>query len=179
MIRRVEFTGRIPVIDLFAGPGGLGEGFASLRDRQGRSMFRIALSIEMNESARTTLRLRSFFRQFDGAWVPDEYYQMLEGKLSLADLYKKYPVQALASDNEAWQAELGKTSAIEIDKRISTALNNADKWVLIGGPPCQAYSLVGRSRVINVDREKYEKDRRHFLYREYLRILRVHRPPFL
>jgi DNA (cytosine-5)-methyltransferase 1 len=175
-IRQVSWI-VIPVIDLFAGPGGLGEGFASRLDRQGRRIFRIALSIEMDESARATLKLRSFFRQFHGERVPDEYYQMLEGKLPLTELYKKFPVQAAASDNEAWRAELGKTSTIEIDQRIRTALNNAAHWVLIGGPPCQAYSMVGRSRVINVDREKYEKDRRHFLYREYLRILRVHRPP--
>lgn len=167
----------IPVIDLFAGPGGLGEGFASRLDRDGKRVFRIALSIEMDSAARTTLRLRSFFRQFDLGRAPDEYYQLLEGKLTLAELYEKFPVQAAASDREAWQAELGKTSAVKIDQRIRTALNEAAHWVLIGGPPCQAYSIVGRSRVINVDREKYEKDRRHFLYREYLRILRVHRPP--
>lgn len=165
------------MIDLFAGPGGLGEGFVSRVDRDGKRVFKIALSIEMNEAARTTLRLRSFFRQFDGLRVPDEYYELLEGKLTLAELYEKFPKQAAASDREAWQAELGNTSTAEIDQRIKTAIQATPQWVLIGGPPCQAYSMAGRSRVINVNREKYEKDRRHFLYQEYLRILRVHRPP--
>lgn len=167
----------IPVIDLFAGPGGLGEGFASRTDRHGNRIFRIALSIEMNEAARTTLRLRSFYRQFAKADVPDEYYQFLRGEISIEELYSQYPIQAQASDEEAWQAELGKTSAEEVDRRIAAALNGAKHWVLIGGPPCQAYSLVGRSRVINVNREQYEKDHRHFLYQEYLRIIAVHRPP--
>ena len=165
------------MIDLFAGPGGLGEGFASWLDRRRRRLFRIALSIEMNECARTTLRLRSFYRQFSPGQVPEDYYRFLQGKLTLPELYENFPDQALASDNEAWQAELGKTSPTEVDQRIRTALGGAANWILIGGPPCQAYSLAGRSRVINVDREKYEKDGRHTLYEQYLRILRVHRPP--
>jgi DNA (cytosine-5)-methyltransferase 1 len=167
----------IPVIDLFAGPGGLGEGFASRMDRHHRRIFRIALSIEMDSAALSTLRLRSFFRQFDARQMPEEYYEVLQGELNVDELYEKFPVQATASANEAWQAELGRTSPIEIDQRIKTALNGAERWVLIGGPPCQAYSIVGRSRVINVDREKYEKDGRHKLYEQYLRILRVHCPP--
>jgi DNA (cytosine-5)-methyltransferase 1 len=167
----------IPVIDLFAGPGGLGEGFASLLDRERRRVFRIALSIEMDPSARETLRLRSFFRQFEPGQAPEEYYEVLRGKLRPDQLYEKFPVQAKASDSEAWQAELGKNDPAKVNRRIRKALKGASDWVLIGGPPCQAYSLVGRARVINVDREKYEKDGRHTLYEQYLRILRVHRPP--
>ena len=155
----------IPVIDLFAGPGGLGEGFAARTDKDGNRLFRIALSIEMNESARTTLRLRSFYRQFEKAEVPDEYYQFLRGEFSAEDLFGKYPEEAAASDKEAWQAELGKTSSDEVDDRIAAALNGAKRWLLIGGPPCQAYSLVGRSRRANVKRKEFESDHRHFLYR--------------
>jgi DNA (cytosine-5)-methyltransferase 1 len=167
----------IPVIDLFAGPGGLGEGFASRLDRERRRIFKIALSVEMDPAARATLRLRSFCRQFEPGRLPEEYYKVLRGKLSLADLYKKYPSEATASDAEAWEAELGKVDSGEVDRRIGNALAGAEDWVLIGGPPCQAYSLAGRARVINVDREKYENDGRHTLYKQYLRILRVHRPP--
>ena len=63
-----------------------------------------------------------------------------------------------------------------IDHRIQKAIGGAADWVLIGGPPCQAYLLAGRSRMSR-DLEKYEKDHRHFLYREYLRIIAVHHPP--
>lgn len=167
----------IPVIDLFAGPGGLSEGFASLPDHHGRRAFKVALSIEMNDDARRTLRLRSFYRQFPPASVPDSYYEFLRGRISLDELFRLFPKEAKLSDQEAWQAELGKVDVAEVDRRIENALKGATDWVLIGGPPCQAYSVVGRSRSKSKDPEKFEKDHRHFLYKEYLRILAVHRPP--
>jgi len=49
--------------------------------------------------------------------------------------------------------------------------------VLLGGPPCQAYSTVGRSRNRGNASYRPEKDKRHFLYREYLRIIARHWPP--
>ncbi len=51
----------IPVIDLFAGPGGLGEGFSALYDENDNQIFRVALSIEKEKFAHQTLELRSFF----------------------------------------------------------------------------------------------------------------------
>jgi DNA (cytosine-5)-methyltransferase 1 len=170
----------IPVIDLFAGPGGLGEGFSAYRTKSGKPAFRIVLSIEKDEAAHKTLQLRSFFRQFDEGSVPEEYYDCLRGKLTLDSLFGAFPMQAECSSREAWCAELGNErefSAEEIDRRIRCVLGSTTDWILIGGPPCQAYSTVGRSRMIPVDRRKYEKDHRHFLYREYLRIIAVHRPP--
>jgi DNA (cytosine-5)-methyltransferase 1 len=167
----------IPVIDLFAGPGGLGEGFSAFK-AAGSRKFRIALSIEKDRWARETLRLRSFFRQF-AQGAPDCYYEYLRGRLSLEELFLRYPDEAGRADAEAWQAELGKPDRYPtalIDHRIKKAIGEATNWVLIGGPPCQAYSLAGRSRMSR-DLEKYEKDHRHFLYREYLRIIAVHRPP--
>ena len=54
----------VPIIDLFAGPGGLGEGFAAFQTADGYQPFKIALSIEKDTYAHQTLTLRSFFRQF-------------------------------------------------------------------------------------------------------------------
>lgn len=170
----------IPVIDLFAGPGGLGEGFSAFRDSQGKNPFKIVLSVEKDPIARETLKLRSFFRHFKKSDVPDEYYDYLRGDLDRDELYTTYRIQADAADYEAWNATLGdgrKFSDKEIDNRITENLRGAEEWILIGGPPCQAYSLVGRSRVIPVDRKQYENDHRHFLYKAYLRILAQHRPP--
>lgn len=52
----------IPMIDLFAGPGGLGEGFSSLRDEHGSQVFQSILSIERDEQAHKTLKLRAYLR---------------------------------------------------------------------------------------------------------------------
>jgi DNA (cytosine-5)-methyltransferase 1 len=72
-------THKIPIIDLFAGPGGLGEGFMSLKNEQGKSVFDIKLSIEKDINAHKTLTLRSFYRQFvkNNKQVPKEYYEAL------------------------------------------------------------------------------------------------------
>ena len=170
----------IPVIDLFAGPGGLGEGFSSLLNCEQQRVFTIKLSIEKDAHAHRTLRLRAFFRQFAKDQRPNEYYKYLAGRIAETDLFKAYPKEAEVAAREAWLAELGSASTLnaEIDKRIKEALKSRAEWVLIGGPPCQAYSLVGRSRMIG--REgllKYEADPKHRLYRHYLRILGTHRPP--
>lgn len=163
----------IPIIDLFAGPGGLGEGFSSFRTSEGHPIFRVALSIEMDEAAHQTLELRSFFRQFDNATLPDEYYLHLQGRLSRQELFKKYPTQSSKAKLEAWHAELGNVDPSQVDRRIKSALTGARLWALCGGPPCQAYSVIGRSRNGGIG----AKDHRVYLYREYLRILAVHRPP--
>ena len=62
----------IKVIDLFAGPGGLGEGFSALRNSADQRPFKIALSVEKEASAHRTLTLRSLFRQFPDGEVPDD-----------------------------------------------------------------------------------------------------------
>lgn len=166
-----------PIIDIFAGPGGLGEGFSSFEDGKGQKPFRIKLSIEKDEHAHKTLELRAFFRQFAKGNAPREYYDYLQGKISRTDLFSLYTEEALHAKNEAWLAELGMEGRDIVKARIEKSLNGAKTWVLIGGPPCQAYSLVGRSRMIGEDKGKYEKDPRHFLYREYLQILADHQPP--
>ena len=73
---------RIPVIDIFAGPGGLGEGFSALLDDNSKRKFKIVLSIENEPFAHQTLTLRSFFRQFEPESVPKDYYKFLRGEIS-------------------------------------------------------------------------------------------------
>lgn len=165
---------KIKIIDLFAGPGGLGEGFSAFTNKD-QNPFRIALSIEKDELAHKTLSLRSFVRQF--STPPSEYYAYLAGEISREELLATYPAQAASTEQEAWCCELGKVNHEMVRARISSALDNAENWILIGGPPCQAYSLAGRSRMRGVDPDKFEKDERHFLYQEYLQIIADHQPP--
>ena len=169
----------IPVIDLFAGPGGLGEGFDSSPSASVNLSFRIALSIECDPWAHRTLELRSFFRQFPEGKAPQDYYEYLRGKVRREQLFAAYPRQAKAAAAVARKAKLGEEDPDVVDGWIHQALGPAGKtgkWVLVGGPPCQAYSLVGRARRSRESRKKFESDERHSLYKEYLRILKVHQP---
>jgi DNA (cytosine-5)-methyltransferase 1 len=166
----------VPVIDLFAGPGGLGEGFASLRDHKRQPFFEIGLSIEKDAVAHRTLTLRALFRRLRGTTHVKHYYSYLRGEIDECT-FRGIPAVASAFDHAAAEArclELGKSDDKSIDREIRAALKGQETWVLIGGPPCQAYSLAGRSRRAND--EDFHRDEKHFLYKEYLRIIIVHRP---
>ena len=167
----------LPIIDVFAGPGGLGEGFSALEDELGQQAFRIALSVEKDAVACKTLKLRAVRRHLAQAGELDCYHALLRGEISRNDFDNLLPVSRALVDaeREVMNAELGQVPAARVDARIRTALGGATNWILIGGPPCQAYSLAGRARRAND--ENFEADEKHFLYREYLRILRVHAPP--
>ena len=115
----------IPVIDLFAGPGGMSEGFSSLRDENDEPVFRSIMSIEMERTA-----IQGTLKEGD-----DEFVEMAKKRLQGYD----------------------------------------GPLVLIGGPPCQAYSLVGRARRTH-DKDRLEKDVKQTLYKCYLRFIEVLRP---
>lgn len=164
-----------PVVDLFAGPGGLGEGFASLVGEEGDNIYDGVVAIERDEFSHRTLLLRHFLRQFPNGEFPDEYYSYLKGKLEIADLYRSYRVQYLEAASSALRISLGPESHAAVKRTITSRLGDQKRWVLVGGPPCQAYSLVGRSRMMG--QPDFEQDERHFLYREYLKIIIDHAPP--
>mgnify|MGYP003143330830 CR=1 FL=1 len=171
----------IKIIDLFAGPGGLGEGFSSLRDNKGDPFFKIALSIEKEKSAYKTLTLRAFYRQFPPTSVPPEYYDFLHGKLGNDPFEQLFNIPELKkyakyATDEAKCLTLGKDND-EIHTLISKALGqDSQPWVLIGGPPCQAYSMVGRSRNKGNSLYSAESDHRSFLYLEYLKVISKFQP---
>jgi len=164
----------IQIVDLFAGPGGLGEGFASFGDG---SRFEILVSAEMNPIARETLRLRAFYRLLKNQNPKqlNDYYNFCNGR-SPTPYSDSSKAQWLEADREARCITLGsKEGDEELDAILDDKLENRP-WVLIGGPPCQAYSIVGRSR--NQGKADYsaENDHRHFLYKEYLRIIKERKP---
>lgn len=166
----------IPIIDLFAGPGGLGEGFSSVKSADGSPAFRIGLSIEKEPSAHKTLTLRAVFRHLRATSNLKHYFDYVKGVID-EQTFRTVPAVAeafRAAAQEARCIELGKHDPKEIDEAINHALDGEKNWLLIGGPPCQAYSLAGRARRTND--KTFEADEKHFLYREYLRIIRVHRP---
>lgn len=167
----------IPIVDIFAGPGGLGEGFSSVKDENGEYAFHTVVSAEMESSARKTLRLRAFKRllEREGGRNPlvllYKYYET--GDLQLL---KEHPLWEKA-EKEALQLTLGEEKDNEkLDRILKDAKLSTKNWVLIGGPPCQAYSLVGRAR--NQGKQDYlaVEDNRHYLYLEYLRIIQKFKP---
>lgn len=166
----------IPVVDIFAGPGGLGEGFSSSLDRSGRRRFALALSIEKDIQAHATLRLRAFRRLFHSD-PPAAYQDVVRGTMEWVDLQRLFPKQAALAEAEARCMELGREEVDNVRSEIERVLPRDGKWVLIGGPPCQAYSLVGRARNKGVVGYRPELDHRQTLYVEYLQILADHGPP--
>ena len=162
----------IPVIDLFAGPGGLGEGFSA---HAGQLRFNVALSVEKDPAAHRTLELRSFLRQFPRGRLPEGYYRYIHSKdVNREALFSAFPDEAARAKAIAWLAELGNENYVNVHERIQTALGDARHWVLLGGPPCQAYSIIGRSRMSKM--KKFAEDHRHTLYREYLKIVAAFHP---
>ena len=184
---------RIPVVDLFAGPGGLSEGFSLFSpENNEKTVFDVVLSVEKDKSAHCTLELRSFFRKFPRGRAPQEYYEYIREKSSTnkpqkleelrRKLFEKYPLEAEKARCEAWHAELGKDEKLneKIDARIDEIIANHETkcWGIIGGPPCQAYSVIGRSRNKGKIGYTAENDQRSYLYHQYLRVIARHKPDF-
>lgn len=163
------------MVDLFAGPGGLGEGFASAGDG---TQFEIIVSAEADPVARRTLRLRAFYRLLKNR-NPDrlqDYYDYCNGKSDLPYSAASRSLWDVAGQ-EARRLTLGSPEGdAELDNILNERLDPSRPWVLIGGPPCQAYSLAGRSRNQGIAGYTPENDTRHFLYKEYLRIIKERHP---
>ena len=167
----------IRVIDLFAGPGGLGEGFSAYQTDSENHPFRIVASVEHEKSAHQTLTLRAFYRQFLSEGVPDSYYDYLKNG-AREPLENAFPdhsdkVEKAREETLRGPCSLGYPDHDEfIHSRIRDAVRDHEgPTVVIGGPPCQAYSLVGRARNRGIADYRPEDDTRHYLYREYLRVL--------
>lgn len=167
----------IKVIDIFAGPGGLGEGFSAYRASRADCRFELSVSIEKDPIAHRTLRLRAFARRFDGRQLPASYFDHLRGALSWEQLAAMMPREANHASREALNMTLGPDAVDKVRDHISDAIGRTESWVLIGGPPCQAYSLVGRARRRGNKDYVPEADERQTLYVEYLQILADHAPP--
>ncbi|WP_426664465.1 DNA cytosine methyltransferase [Rhodanobacter aciditrophus] len=178
----------IGIIDIFAGPGGLGEGFSSYTSSigSGHHPFELAVSAEMEKSAHATLRLRAFYRllQRQQGHVPSEYWKFLKAAATgsppdAATHFGSGPWSRIwqEAELEALNLTLGTPAGNrELFDRIGSVRNRYDEMVLIGGPPCQAFSLVGRARQRNVAGFTSKGDPRHFLYRQYLAILAEFKP---
>lgn len=169
---------KINIIDLFAGPGGLGEGFSSFTSSK-ENPFQIRMSVEKEASAHKTLTLRAMFRILRREKYTRAYFDYVEGKITKDELINLHPEQWA----EALHETMGAPTALgddneTIHKRLRSLKrkHKGEPWVVIGGPPCQAYSLVGRARNKGIEGYTPEEDKRHFLYQEYLEVLSIIEP---
>lgn len=165
------------VVDLFAGPGGLSEGFRRLGMDSGEEL-QVALSVEMDRWAVETLRLRALSRLHGNHDLISAQLRNVRGSLSSPDWMDTAPAAWKEVLEEVRQLRLGTDEAREIifPKLDRIRERNHGDTILIGGPPCQAYSLVGRARNRGILDYVPEDDHRHYLYREYVSILDRLRP---
>ena len=168
----------MPVVDLFAGPGGLAEGFSAYRQPDGGRRYRIALSVEKDRVAHRTLRLRAFLRKFPTGF-PRGYYDFLNGVLpEEPDWATLHPRQWAAACDETKCLELGTSEARAFLRGWIAKIRqkHGGRTVLLGGPPCQAYSVIGRSRNAGNAEYNADEDDRQSLYEQYVEVLSLLRP---
>lgn len=166
------------IADLFAGPGGLGEGFTSFV-KNAHSPYKIGISVEKEVSAHRTLTLRAFLREYKARYgsLPEKYINFHAGQIEEPDWALVDADAWSVATSEAQCLELGTVLAANtIDRAIEQLRSDFEETILIGGPPCQAYSLVGRARSRGKSDYVPEDDERHYLFREYIRVLKQLRP---
>jgi DNA (cytosine-5)-methyltransferase 1 len=151
-------------IDLFAGAGGLSEGFM-------REGFHPIAHVEMDEAACYTLKTRIAYHHLKSSNQFDKYISYLLGEINRKELYSFIPVNLLQSViNYPISGESNKI----IHQNINKNLDNSEIDLIIGGPPCQAYSLIGRARSLN----GMATDPRNYLYVHYAKYLDKYKPKF-
>ena len=168
---------QVPVIDLFSGPGGLAEGFSPCKILKDSRRYKIVLSVEKEQYAYDTLLLRAFLRQFDSG-LPPEYYQFLNGPTPEPDWQCLYPNEWQAACKETKMLELGGPEANSLlEQEINSIREEYGKRViLVGGPPCQAYSIAGRARTAGIEDYTPDDDPRVHLYEQYVKIVSMLEP---
>lgn len=149
-------------LDLFAGAGGLSEGFI-------RAGFKPVAHVEADTSACFTLKTRQAFHWLKNNNSIDIYAKYLKREISRTELYDAVPSNEIDSViNEL----IGPDTLKSIFKKVDAQLGNSKLDLIIGGPPCQAYSLVGRSRSNMVN------DPRNHLYVYYAEFLKKYKPKY-
>ena len=123
-------------LDLFAGAGGLSEGFI-------RAGFNPVAHVEMDRAACFTLRTRMAYHWLKDQNMEEQYAEYLKGDISRSELYEQVPKKLIQS---VINAEITKETLSDIFDQIDSLLGSQKLDLIIGGPPCQAYSVVGRAR---------------------------------
>lgn len=151
-------------IDLFAGAGGLSEGFI-------RQHFEPVAHVEMDAAACRTLETRIAYHELKKKGKQKKYEDYLLGKISREKLLSFVSQDKLTS---VIQSEINEETIADVFCKIDVLLDSRELDVIVGGPPCQAYSLAGRSR----DPNRMRDDKRNTLFRFYAEFLKRYKPRY-
>lgn len=151
-------------LDLFAGAGGLSEGFV-------RAGFEPIAHVEMDVAASYSLKTRMAYHWLKQNNKLNIYTQYLNREISREEFYRKIPKPVL---NSVLNYEISEETLPAIFSEIDAILNGKHLDLIVGGPPCQAYSLAGRSR----SESKMIGDKRSYLYKLYAEFLRHYEPEY-
>ena len=152
---------------MFAGAGGLTEGFF-------RNNYDIISHIEMNAHAAQTLETRTLYHALAAKGHQNIYYQYYYQNLSREEFLEEcrsFDIPDAGVINQELSLETEDTIIKQVRERLAEK-NRDTVDVIIGGPPCQAYSLIGRAR----DQKRMLEDPRNYLYLHYLRFIEVFKP---
>lgn len=149
-------------IDLFAGAGGLSEGFI-------REGYEAVAHVEMDKDACDTLKTRLAYHYLSQNNDTKTYEAYLKKEISRDELWKKIPDSII---NTVINEEITGETIKRIFGNIDKLTNGKKVDLIIGGPPCQAYSLVGRSR----DPGRMKGDKRNYLFLYYAEFLKRYKP---
>ncbi|MGN4715647.1 DNA cytosine methyltransferase [Bacillus cereus group sp. MYBK226-2] len=152
------------VIDLFAGAGGLSEGFL----RQG---FNIFAKIEKDKAACETLLTRMAYYNLKKNNKLDIYKDYIQGNITKENMLSHCENINI---NKVINQEINSDNLNNIFTAVKELLGEEKLDGIIGGPPCQAYSIVGRAR----NSSKKDQDERIYLYQHYVEFLRYFKPKF-
>lgn len=155
---------KLRYLDLFAGAGGLSEGFI-------RAGFIPVSHVEMDTAACFTLKTRLAYKWLQACGREQVYNDYLNGDITRDDFYSNVPERVLST---VLNYEISWNNIDEIFKKIDKNLGNKKIDLIVGGPPCQAYSLIGRAR----DENNMLGDKRNYLYILYGEFLKKYRPKY-
>ena len=151
-------------LDLFAGAGGLSEGFI-------QAGYSPVAHVEMDEAACFTLKTRAAYHWLKKNGEMETYEKYIKGEISRKELYSSVPESVMGS---VLNYEISEETTPEIFTKIDELLGDDKLDLIIGGPPCQAYSVVGRARSEN----GMVGDKRNYLYILYAAFLKHYQPKF-
>lgn len=149
-------------IDLFAGAGGLSEGFH-------RKGFKFFAHVEKDQAASMTLKTRQAFYYLKRNKRLDIYESYVNGNMTTKEFYACIPRRVFES---VINLEIRENTINDIFDKIDENRKGRQVDIIIGGPPCQAYSIIGRSR----DPQGMVNDNRNYLYLEYIKFLNRYNP---